>query len=109
MTEKYQIRTTATDAGSAPMLVHDAASTKENGTSDDGNLEQRQQKMTETRDSLNKMRARLQKLKVGATPAKSKAEEPMAAAVPNAEGSASKATVSNLRDRLKMWQAKHAS
>jgi hypothetical protein len=142
--------------------VDSAAASKENGgLVGDGNLEQRQQKITQTRESLNKMRERLQKLKVGGTPTKSKAGGNDAALLASSEATnlvdsgnrtnsavsnivvtaptlpvpapvatstsssgggngssnsdtdggdgANKATVSNLRDRLKMWQAKHAT
>ena len=139
MKQKYQISTGTGNGGgggseglgnrqgATPPTARDA---KENGALN-ANHEQRQQKatkmMNQTRDSLNKMRARLQKLKIGATPARprqpnsnddSSSASAAAAAAADAAGagaddagdrSASKPTVSNLRDRLKMWQAKHAS
>ena len=117
MQQKYQIRTSV--SGPASGTSFDPAATKENGTVVNGNLDKRQQKaakmMNETRDSLNKMRARLQKLKVGATPAKAKAECTEPADLPSdnasdsSSDSSSKTSFSNLRDRLKMWQAKHSS
>lgn len=121
MQQKYQIRTSVSDSGVVSGPDIDSAATKENGAVVNGNLDMRQQKaakmMNETRDSLNKMRERLQKLKVGATPAKTKAGSTEPSASPDANASngdsssssAGKTSFSNLRDRLKMWQAKHSS
>jgi len=114
MQRKFQLRgQNAREESTSPPIADLSSASKENGVFD-GNLEKRQKKaakmMHETRDSLNKMRARLQKLKVGATPAKTKTEvsSSTTAAVPT-EPSTNNKAMSSLRDRLKMWQAKHSS